>query len=145
MVVLYTWHVCALTAQRQTALRQTSVQTAFPSPGSKEGAAVHAEMQEHAAAQPVELCNVQCINRNLLFVQAQSAEKCAAQLKLARAAAAEAKAAADAALSAAAEASNTAACAAAQAAAQAAADRAAQSGASLGLRVPCSQSPPTLL
>lgn len=100
-------------------------------------------------------CTVQCINQCLLFVQAQSAEKCAAQLKLARAAAAEAKAAADAALSAAADASkavsdaqpssNTAACAAAQAAAQAAADRAAQSGGPLGLSMPWSLSPPTLL
>lgn len=71
-------------------------------------------------------------------LQAQSAEKCAAQLKLARAAAADAKAAAGAAASAAADASkavqqaqpsnDTAACAAAQAAAAAAADKAAQSG-----------------
>ncbi len=75
----------------------------------------------------------------LPFVQAQSAEKCAAQLKLARAAAADAKAAADAAARAAADASKAvtdaqpgsdlAVCAAAQAAATAAADGAAQSGA----------------
>ena len=75
----------------------------------------------------------------LPFMQAQSAEKCAAQLKLARAAAADAKAAADAAAHAAADASKAvtdaqpgsdlAVCAAAQAAATAAADRAAQSGA----------------
>ena len=73
--------------------------------------------------------------------QAQSAEKCAAQLKLARAAAADAKAAAEAAASGAADASkavqqaqpssDTAACAAAQAAANAAADKAAQSGLAL--------------
>lgn len=71
-------------------------------------------------------------------MQAQSAEKCAAQLKLARAAAADAKAAAEAAASGAADASkavqqarpssDTAACAAAQAAATAAADKATQSG-----------------
>lgn len=75
----------------------------------------------------------------LPFVQAQSAEKCAAQLKLARAAAADAKAAADAAARAAADASKAVkdaqpgsdltVCAAAQAAATAAADRASQSGA----------------
>ena len=74
----------------------------------------------------------------LLCIQAQSAEKCAAQLKLARAAAADAKAASTAAAAAAADASkavkeaqpsgDTAACAAAQAAASAAADKAAQSG-----------------
>lgn len=72
-------------------------------------------------------------------MQAQSAEKCAAQLKLARAAAADARAASEAAASAAADASkaaseaqagrDTAACAAAQAAATAAGDKAAQSGA----------------
>ncbi|KAL0048541.1 hypothetical protein WJX82_005372 [Trebouxia sp. C0006] len=73
------------------------------------------------------------------LLKAQSAEKCAAQLKVARAAAADAKAAADAAARAAADASKAvtdaqpgsdlAVCAAAQAAATAAADRAAQSGA----------------
>lgn len=73
------------------------------------------------------------------WLQAQAAEKCAGQLKLARAAAAEVKAAADAAGNAAAEARTAAteaetspdlaACAAAQALATAAADKAAQSGA----------------
>ena len=72
------------------------------------------------------------------YMQAQSAEKCAAQLKLARAAAGDAKAASEAAANAAADASravkeaqpgsDTAACAAAQASATAAADKAAQSG-----------------
>ena len=75
----------------------------------------------------------------LSVVQAQSAEKCAAQLKLARAAAAEAKAAADAANAAAQEAAQAArdadgsadlaACATAQALAVAAAEKASQSGA----------------
>ena len=77
-------------------------------------------------------------DRSSMMLQTQSAEKCAAQLKLARAAATDAKAAAEASASAAADASkavqqaqpssDTAACAAAQAAATAAADKAAQSG-----------------
>ena len=72
------------------------------------------------------------------WLQAQAADKCAAQLKLARAATADSKAAADAAAASAAEASKAArdakgspelaACAAAQALATAAAQKAAQSG-----------------